>query len=449
MTARVCLRCDWSGESRSKTCPSCGAPLFTATTPGRVSQTKRDARRERKLREDVVRDPSPVPEAPPTEEGERAVRERPGLRRVAALAIVALAVAAVFVINTNTPEPNAGPVSGLQGWLVYTDRDVESGTSRLLAWDLETGAVREGPEVGMLVEMIDGASGVAGSVGLVEEGEAGEMRASYLDGFESLSAEVPVVSGDLVAWGPLGEHVASVTVDDLGRCEVRDITMPSGTEVAHDPFACGEADSLAQSSERTFLGFTDAGEERIISTLGSDSVTPEVDDARLVAVSPSGRVLAVPTTCRPRERSARMCGGLSLVYVLPSKLDPDGRRELVHYGEPDAVFELESIVGWSSSGDRAYAVGTYKDSLGLWALPVPRRPSVVVEEPIVPHLLLPALTLDIAVTETATGELLVTRAGTLILVRESGGPEYLDPPSGAPPPDGPIVWLRTLPAGPA
>ena len=442
MTPRVCLRCDWSGETREKECPSCGATLFSP--PGSERAAGRAEERRKRIRA-FGRGKEPPPQGPgPAEpdKSEQAHAERPGIRGVAVVVILALAVAAVIFVQANTPDPNAGPVAGLQGVLIYTDLDLVSGRARLWAWDLETGVVHEGPEVDQPLELVDAARAGSGWIGLIDE-EADEMHASYLDSFDGSASPIPVAGGDLVAWEPLGEHVAAV-IDDEGRCTLTTVSVRLGTEVTNDPLGCDAAEALARSSAQTFLGIVYADAPGIMATSGA-SIDTQVDDASLVGVSVSGRILALPSECSPVQVRQGICGALSLVNEIPTSGHPsEPRTRLVPYGEEDAALELERLAGWSRFGDRAYVVGVYRGVFGLYAIPVP-PPSRVVEGPIVPERLIPTLTTDIAVTETANGELLVTRAGTLILIRGSAPLEYLEPPSGAPPPDGPILWMSTLP----
>ncbi|MGZ8571523.1 MAG: hypothetical protein ACXWW5_04775 [Actinomycetota bacterium] len=125
----------------------------------------------------------------------------------------------------------------------------------------------------------------------------------------------------------------------------------------------------------------------------------------------------------------------------------DPRKELVRYGEEDASLTFEGFAGWSRFGDHAYIVGSYRNVLGLYSVPVPRR-SVRIEGLIEPDLVMPSNTTSIHISETATGELFVTRGETLILVRGTDPLEYPEPPDGAPMPEGPILWLPTVLDGP-
>ncbi|HEY7478142.1 MAG TPA: hypothetical protein VIB62_07885 [Actinomycetota bacterium] len=358
-------------------------------------------------------------------------------------AVIVAAVVAVVVVRSNTPTPSADPIAGLQGILVYTDADVQSGRARLWAWNLETGEISEGPEVDTPVQLVDAFEAGPGWVALAS-GDRDGMRASSLDTFATDRQETTVLDGDLVTWGPFGEEAAAVTIDEDDVCELRAVAVSADVESRTEPFPCGHVDAIARSSAKTFLGFSSAGHSEIVSTLEDGGVVHEIDDARLVSVSETGRILAVDTRCRAEDMREGQCQGLGLVNVIPDPfLGGEPTRELVRYGERDATLLFESLAGWSRFGDRAYVVGSYRGVLGLYGIPVP-RPSEIVDEPIMPERLLPALTLDMSVTETSTGELLIARAGTLVLSRAGAPPEYFQPPSGVPPIAGPIVWLPSL-----
>ena len=83
MAAKLCLRCDWTGRTRSDTCPRCGALLF---------------------------DRAGGEPAPP--------RERSWRGWVATGLVVLIAVAAFVTIQRFRPSAPAA-TTGLEGYLVY------------------------------------------------------------------------------------------------------------------------------------------------------------------------------------------------------------------------------------------------------------------------------------------------------------------------------------------
>ena len=164
---KICLRCDWSGETRSKNCPACGTELF-------VSEPREKARR-------VTRQPGPRRRSAnlptPTEETPSA---RPSARRARARsrgwitsALVGVIVAGAFVfITAHTPAATTatptGSVSGLNGTLIYAAQDPQGWV--LWMWDLQTGRVAPGPQVERPTSLVDASSVSPGWVGVTSRG---------------------------------------------------------------------------------------------------------------------------------------------------------------------------------------------------------------------------------------------------------------------------------------
>ena len=147
---KVCLRCDWSGETRASACPECGTVLY-GMQPAKPKPP-----------------PPAGPERPPTRPAsdvERPVAEalddpsppRPSRRRawVAGIALAAVAASAIALVRaTPPPGPQAatGPLPGLHGDLIYAAHDPAGWV--LWTWDLATGVAAEGPHVEHPAELI-------------------------------------------------------------------------------------------------------------------------------------------------------------------------------------------------------------------------------------------------------------------------------------------------------
>ena len=101
MGDRVCLRCDWTGETDGETCPRCGAPLYRVqetddaprSHPGSPPATGAVGRPMSSSSIEETRDDESVPPAVPVVAN----------RRWAVIAGGALAVAAVWVVATGGP----------------------------------------------------------------------------------------------------------------------------------------------------------------------------------------------------------------------------------------------------------------------------------------------------------------------------------------------------------
>ncbi len=364
--------------------------------------------------------------------------------------LLVAAVVGVIVVQSNTRDPDAptGRIADMRGTLLYVDPDPATGRSRLWLWNLETGAIDEGPEIATPTEMVDASQAGSGWVGLTS-GSGDEFRASYLDTFGANDAAIQLADGARVAWGPFGESVSSLTRSEEGQCDILTLAIALDADVNFPPFPCDRVGTMALSSASTFFDVSNDDSTSIYSTLGSDRLVVEIEDAVLAGVSETGRVLAVPTSCSVRQEQERLCPALSILDVIPDPHDSrnDPRKRLVRYGEEDASLTFERLAGWSRFGDHAYIVGTYRSVLGLYSVPVPRR-SIPIQGPIQPDLVMPLNTTSIHITETPTGELFVARGDTLILVRGADPLEYPEPPDGAPMPEGPILWLPAVMGGP-
>lgn len=109
MTERICLRCDWAGETDEPACPRCGAPLYRLgaepppaepiladappETPDEVPDTHRETAREARQDEDEEE------LLPPVGSGER------GRWQVIALALTLTAVVAFVLTRGGEPDP--------------------------------------------------------------------------------------------------------------------------------------------------------------------------------------------------------------------------------------------------------------------------------------------------------------------------------------------------------
>ena len=131
MNETVCFRCDWQGRARTRTCPSCGAPLY------------------RPDREDVARDPDAF-DLDEARVGEVASR-RPGPRGRSVAIAVAVAIATVgsielFAAVSETARPPGREGVVRSGAIVYAVDDGEGG-STLWTVDLLMGMGRPGPSI--------------------------------------------------------------------------------------------------------------------------------------------------------------------------------------------------------------------------------------------------------------------------------------------------------------
>jgi hypothetical protein len=105
-------------------------------------------------------------------------------------------------------------------------------------------------------------------------------------------------------------------------------------------------------------------------------------------------------------------------------------------------FLMESLAAWSSDGRSAYVVGTLHDIHGVYVVHLSDA-----GVPSTPRLVWQSLAPDERVALTDSGRVILARDGIVSLMSPSG-PAVLDRPGG-PTPQGPIVWMRSLPYSPA
>lgn len=141
---KLCLRCDWAGDTDGRRCPACGAPLFAATPRGAGAA------------------PAPAPTPAPISDGPAAA----GGRRVGVAVPLLIATFVLVVALANRfPGADAIPVSAMpapgteeaeavvRGFLAaYADSDAERAI----------GYLANDAELGLLIRSI-GADGVRGT----------------------------------------------------------------------------------------------------------------------------------------------------------------------------------------------------------------------------------------------------------------------------------------------
>jgi len=120
MTVRICLRCDWEGDTKRATCPKCGVPLYVVGAPtSRAAVTP--ARGDRHERSDdtvglqpVAPSDAPPPRSDPPSSGAEALGSSARSGRSAAAFVVGafvlvVALVSQFDANGDRSAPAASP----------------------------------------------------------------------------------------------------------------------------------------------------------------------------------------------------------------------------------------------------------------------------------------------------------------------------------------------------
>lgn len=349
------------------------------------------------------------------------------------IAIVLVATVAVVVVRSNTPV-ELGPAQGgdLRGVLLYTAREGEAW--RLYRWDLSTWTLTRGPLVeerpSELVHAFDVGEGV---VGLIQPSSTGQT-ARILRHLDERDRAATVLRGDLVTWTPGGASaVAGVTEPAGGRCPDLVIRTYAVDRAEEDELLrqqhCGSLAALGRSFSTTFITVVS---DRSYATMsvGSDGFSSFLGDWGLVGVSRNGTQLLVPT------------GTLPIESPQPLSRDSGTRSESskpAPYGVGSSRLSFELLLGWAPRALGAYVLGTYDGQRGVYLASVD-----VGGGRWAPALVTPLAEGTPTLTETQDGVPLLAIDGRFYRAR-SGSLLGLEPPPGAPAPDGPILWLPSVP----
>ena len=430
MSDKLCLRCDWSGETRSRSCPKCGTGLFASAPP---ENARRAARRptpspDRRDLLDVAPEDSPSAR-PSTQDG------RPRSRGWITSGLVAVIAAGAFVfISSHTPAAapptSNGPPPGLDGTLIYAAQD--PGGWVLWTWDLRTGRVAPGPHVEQPTNLVDASTLRPGWVG-VTSSEGRRQVASILHFLTPESRAIPIAAGDLVTWSSGGEDVTSLRFGDRTQGCLRHVVITSdlvsfGTsEVRYDGPMCGLPLTIARDG--TFIYVVAArGTTASIVFVGGGYTERFIDDHALVSLSTRGDFLITPVPRPGAGQTRAPPQGLQLYYRSPSQSGP------VPFGKKRQPLLVDEFLTWSRDAGDAYVLGLYRGVRGVYRITM--APGIGLR---VPELVDRTDAATIEATVTAAGDLILLQDGELSTVR-AGVLRPLTLPPGAPRPAGPVLW---------
>ena len=445
MAARVCLRCDWEGETDAPGCPRCGAELYRPAAPRSgppSSPAAPDGRR-------AGRAPSPRDGPSPEEPAEPEPRHRylaeeavggrqPGRRgrSSAALSVVVALVLAAgvwwFLHAHEVPrDPSATPPPAPGGRLVYVSGGPAS--QRLWIWDPRSDVVQQGPALdGQVLQLVSAQGELAGWLGVTTRGAAGLLEASLLRSFAPGDTAAHVFTADRVAWGSNGGSVATVVLGEpapdgcYATLDVDRERLDEGGRretVYHDERFCGEVTGLGQTVATTYL--TVVGEDGVTGTfvLGNGALHETLQGWTLIATSATSDLLVRPAGTDAADR------GTALYWR--------GADEPDRYRGPDGGPVLvDRILTWTTDpdgADGALVVGTVAGRRGLYLLDTTpggdRAPRYV-----------GAVSDPVTATSAFDGSLYVAMPSGLFVWRDGHLSEVELPPD-SPRPDGPIAWL--------
>jgi hypothetical protein len=432
MSEQVCLRCDWTGQADSDTCPECGTVLYRMPEP-RPSPPSRPR-------------PAPSPVGPPAPEGHdvfvpvidrsgpepNASRLRSWIVGVAVAAVAATAIAALQARPPSAPAAATGPIPGLRGTLVYAARDRDGWV--LWSWDLATGRASGGPHLKHPVELVNASEASPGWIG-VTSADGRRRIASVVHSVSPDSRVSRIASGDLVTWAAGGRDLASLrfgprTSGCVRHVEIHSWVVAFGTdEVRFDGPMCGLPLTIARDGDFDYVVEAD-GPSASIRIVGSGSTQRFMDDHVLVGLSPLGDFLVTPVPKPGGVPGAPPAPGLQL-YEPSSPLDGP-----VAFGSIQQPFQAIDFLSWSWDAMSAYLLGSFDGVRGVYR--VTMGLGAALHEPDL-----------VTATDAETVEATVTSGGDVFLLQDDqlsyerdGRIVPLRLPDGAPDPAGPMLWME-------
>ncbi|MEP6758264.1 MAG: hypothetical protein ABJB55_03625 [Actinomycetota bacterium] len=410
MTAKLCLRCDWSGDGADATCPRCGAGLF-ARAPG--PRTAPDAAG-----------------AQASETGEERI-ERSWRNRVALVLVVVLAIGAVVFVQRHTPSPAVATAvsTGHHGFLLAPAKT--DGGVRMWVWNLDANTAVAGPMLdGLPEELVYGYEVHSGWVGITTASDDGMHTASVLHYLGVTDRPVTVARGDRIAWLPGESSVSVVRSTALGGCRRR-VSVNTWfvvTRQAVERYAgvlCGTPTAFVRDREGPYLTVDRNGTPRTLR-VGAGYVQRILPGRQVLGASVDGDLLV-----------QRPGGGLELYYASPAPIRPIAIEADGHALDPIRV------LAWNADASQAFVLGSIQGVQGIFRVMVGPRP-----RPRPPSLVLATNAVDVQATPTADGDLYISTDGAISLVH-AGHIEPIPAPAGAPGPLGPVLWVATLAYSPA
>jgi hypothetical protein len=284
-----------------------------------------------------------------------------------------------------------------------------------------------------------------GVVGVTSREGDGEQMGSLLRFLSPADRATPLVRGDLVTWGSMGASVVAVKRGPLlGACR-RHLTIviktivPALVERQYDRILCGDIQSVGRDATTTY--FTRRWHDQVdLVSAGYGRTHLVLSDYALLSISPSSDMLVVPADTLPPLDPALATvadpGDVPPGSVFGVSSFFQGLRGAPRpYRSGDDTLWVDRVLSWSRDSAVALVAGRLGDRFGVYEIAAgPGRRT----EP--PRWVGPiqgptwATFADHGIAFVWTDEaMFVAGAGML---------QPIAIPRDAPPPDGPMVWIR-------
>ena len=418
---RTCFRCDWSGDTRTDACPSCGARFYVAPPPPALPKRER---RSQPAPPEVVAGQAVEPEV-------GRARGRPVVALVLAASLAMGAVLWFFGEFTRTITPASAP---LRGSLLYAVVG-EDGNARLYRWDLESGKVIPGPRVIRPLELVQSTAVYPGWVGVTERLPDGRVRASILRYLEADEHPEWIITGDELSWGPLAHSVVTLNRGPLeaGCRDVSivlvDLFLRRHERQYQEAHLCGDIASLGRDSTTTYFTRVE-GTSVEIDFVGYRIRHLVLPNHALIAVSPASDLLVTGSLAALyTDITGGEVRGTALFWRGNQRVPP------ISYGTAAGPLVVSAVLGWSPDNDQAAVQGSVGAVSGLFTIKA--GPG---EGERAPRLLLETIGPAWA-SYADDGSIYVETGGSFVAFVDGRAVE-LQLPEDAPVPNGPVAWLR-------
>lgn len=330
------------------------------------------------------------------------------------------------------------------GTLVFAaDAEGKTGRQRLWKLDLATGRLRKGPRIPVAEELLAAPYPGIGWIGFVSVMPDGTRRAFVLHGTAPSDRPILLGSGDLVAWGPDGQHVVVATrgplADDCHR-EVAIDLIRVETGDAERVFSrrnlCGDLLSVGRDGLATY--FTRLSNDRLgIFYAGIGVAHLVLPDHALLSISSTSDMLVTPSESLDVLRLGPVPSRASVdpppISLRGAVLYWRGRGGPVSLGDELDDLVVDRVLGWSTDASEVLVQGSLGERAGVFR--VRTGPG---EEPRTPTFVVTA-SVRAAAAYADDGLAYLAVDGRLYAFEGSRLLEIPLPP-GAPVPAGPVAW---------
>jgi hypothetical protein len=336
---------------------------------------------------------------------------------IGVVAILTFATASFVFVQRHTAPAARGPgAATTEGYLLVSVGTLGPG-ARLWVWDLTEGSARPGPILTRLPErMVESVTIQDSWIGITTPTPSGGRTAAVVRDLTSSNGPIVVARGRFVGWSAPAGYVSVARVRPLGGCRYDldvftwFVTFKRG-EHGFDGRVCGEPVAFDRDRLRSYVALRDGKTVRI-AEIGGGSLRTRLLGSRMLSVSTDGDLL-VQTPGQP------------VAWWSPPSAP-------VRVAARPGGLIAERVLAWSADAEEAYVLGSLRGVRGVYQV----TPGAVrlVEK-----------TSERSVEATATTDGAYVVADGVVRRWRDGTLSTVPLPEGAPTPEGPILWISSLP----